>query len=465
MLLCGLLPAPRGFWAPGLASRRQKRTAAATAFFAPAFASRPYTAVLIVPTGTGACIGGYAGDALPVARALASIVDCLITHPNVLNGAMLYWPMSNALYVEGYALDRFAAGAWGLSPVHRNKVGLVLDAGIEQDLRLRHLQKLVRDAAIDAVAVVARFPDDDVEVLKDYRQGQGVDALAGVEAVISKMVVSEFHIPCAHAPALAPLPFDSSVSPRSAAEEIGYTFLPSVLAGLSKAPQYVSRDSDHRPHRIWAEDVDAVLVPVNACGGDGVRAFSKKARQKPLIIAVEENVTVLNDTPEKLQIEAVRAANYWEALGVVAAHKAGVNPMALRRDGVLHNREVKLRQTRDKELYTQLLCTNLETYPKDFFDLAEMVMSAFAGQGVGFGIGIGCGFGIGWGFGGVSIPTMGLGIGGGCGVGIGLGWGFGAAALGSQYFNAKNEFDPATTYPQDKSDKHKQKPLTQSKSQ
>ncbi|EFJ05522.1 hypothetical protein SELMODRAFT_431494 [Selaginella moellendorffii] len=496
MLLCGLLPAPRGFWAPGLASRRQKRTAAATAFFAPAFASRPYTAVLIVPTGTGACIGGYAGDALPVARALASIVDCLITHPNVLNGAMLYWPMSNALYVEGYALDRFAAGAWGLSPVHRNKVGLVLDAGIEQDLRLRHLQvadaaaatlgtsifehvvtdaslqvekwiddktgastgriarsdsllraveKLVRDAAIDAVAVVARFPDDDVEVLKDYRQGQGVDALAGVEAVISKMVVSEFHIPCAHAPALAPLPFDSSVSPRSAAEEIGYTFLPSVLAGLSKAPQYVSRDSDHRPHRIWAEDVDAVLVPVNACGGDGVRAFSKKARQKPLIIAVEENVTVLNDTPEKLQIEAVRAANYWEALGVVAAHKAGVNPMALRRDGVLHNREVKLRQ--------------------DFFDLAEMVMSAFAGQGVGFGIGIGCGFGIGWGFGGVSIPTMGLGIGGGCGVGIGLGWGFGAAALGSQYFNAKNEFDPATTYPQDKSDKHKQNPLTQSKSQ
>lgn len=27
-----------------------------------------YTAVLIVPTGIGAAIGGYAGDALPVAR-------------------------------------------------------------------------------------------------------------------------------------------------------------------------------------------------------------------------------------------------------------------------------------------------------------------------------------------------------------------------------------------------------------
>ncbi|WP_146003968.1 DUF3326 domain-containing protein, partial [Fischerella thermalis] len=28
---------------------------------------RPYTSILIVPTGIGAAIGGYAGDALPVA--------------------------------------------------------------------------------------------------------------------------------------------------------------------------------------------------------------------------------------------------------------------------------------------------------------------------------------------------------------------------------------------------------------
>ena len=44
---------------------------------------REYTSVMIVPTGIGAAIGGYAGDALPVARALSSVVDCLITHPNV----------------------------------------------------------------------------------------------------------------------------------------------------------------------------------------------------------------------------------------------------------------------------------------------------------------------------------------------------------------------------------------------
>ncbi|PKI44268.1 hypothetical protein CRG98_035342 [Punica granatum] len=44
---------------------------------------RDYTSVMIVPTGVGASIGGYAGDALPVARALSSVVDCLISHPNV----------------------------------------------------------------------------------------------------------------------------------------------------------------------------------------------------------------------------------------------------------------------------------------------------------------------------------------------------------------------------------------------
>lgn len=38
---------------------------------------------MIVPTGIGAAIGGYAGDALPVARTLSSVVDCLIAHPNV----------------------------------------------------------------------------------------------------------------------------------------------------------------------------------------------------------------------------------------------------------------------------------------------------------------------------------------------------------------------------------------------
>lgn len=94
------------------------------------------------------------------------------------------------------------------------------------------MDTLIKRAQVDAVAVVGRFPDDSVDELQDYRQGQGVDVLAGVEAVISHMVVKEFQIPCAHAPALAPLPFDPSISPRSAAEEVGLCFHIDNCSGL-----------------------------------------------------------------------------------------------------------------------------------------------------------------------------------------------------------------------------------------
>ncbi|NDD68677.1 MAG: DUF3326 domain-containing protein, partial [Synechococcaceae bacterium WB9_4xC_028] len=63
--------------------------------------------LLLVPTGIGCAIGGYAGDALPSARLLAAASGCLITHPNVMNGAALYWRDPRIHYVEGYGLDRF----------------------------------------------------------------------------------------------------------------------------------------------------------------------------------------------------------------------------------------------------------------------------------------------------------------------------------------------------------------------
>ncbi|XWS22818.1 hypothetical protein CRYUN_Cryun29cG0068500 [Craigia yunnanensis] len=298
---------------------------------------------------------------------------------------MLYWPMPNVMYVEGYALDRFAQGLWALRPVHQNKVGLVLDAGIEEDLRIRHLQvadatraslglpvveyvvtdtplevekwinpttgqstgrikhpdsllravkNLVKRSQVDAVAVVGRFPDDEVDDLDDYRLGIGIDILAGVEAVISHLVVKEFQIPCAHAPALAPLPLTSSLSPKSAAEEIGYTFLPCVLAGLSNAPQYLVKNPESSKGCILSNDVDSIILPIDACGGDGALAFARSKRNKPLIICVEENETVLYDTADKLGIKVVKVSNYWEAIGVIAAHKAGVDPNSLRRNRI-----------------------------------------------------------------------------------------------------------------------------------
>ena len=379
---------------------------------------RPLTVVLIVPTGVGASIGGFAGDALPVARAIAQISDTLITHPNVLNGAQLYWPIPNALYVEGYALDKFAAGCWGLQPVHQNRIGLILDAGIEPDLQLRHLQavdaaratlglnitdwvltdrplqvelrisqsgaswgtignpdsllraaeKLIEQARVEAIAVVARFPDDEGSLaLENYRRGKGVDPLAGAEAVISHIVVRTFKIPCAHAPALSALPLDPHLSPRSAAEEIGYTFLPCVLAGLGKAPQFVTptvgqasclsqvlggQDArtqvlggqDAHPTRekfyanrrdfesqgLWADRVDAVVIPATACGGSAILSLS--GRESVQIIAVGDNKTQMQATPEKLGIKALQVNSYLEAIGVLVAKRAGISPASLGAD-------------------------------------------------------------------------------------------------------------------------------------
>ena len=407
---------------------------------------RPLTVVLIVPTGVGASIGGFAGDALPVARAIAQISDTLITHPNVLNGAQLYWPIPNALYVEGYALDKFAAGCWGLQPVHQNRIGLILDAGIEPDLQLRHLQaadaaratlglnitdwvltdrplqvelrisqsgaswgtignpdsllraaeKLIELARVEAIAVVARFPDDEGSgALENYRRGKGVDPLAGAEAVISHIVVRTFKIPCAHAPALSALPLDPHLSPRSAAEEIGYTFLPCVLAGLGKAPQFVTptvgqasglsqcvtptvgqasglsqcvtptvgqasglsqvlggQDArtqvlggpDARPTRekfyanrrdfesqgLWADRVDAVVIPATACGGSAILSLS--GRSSVQIIAVGDNKTQMQATAEKLGIKALQVNSYLEAIGVLVAKRAGISPASLGAD-------------------------------------------------------------------------------------------------------------------------------------
>lgn len=331
---------------------------------------------MIVPTGIGAAIGGYAGDAMPVARAIAQVADCLITHPNVLNGAQLYWNLSNALYVEGYGLDQFAAGHWGLLPTRSNRIGLILDQAIEPDLKLRHLQvadatratlglnildyvvtdqplnvelrtaksdatwgtiehpdSLLRaaeqliQAGADAIAVVARFPDDPgSEALQNYRHGQGVDPLAGAEAVISHLIVRTFHVPCAHAPALSPLSLDPELSPRSAAEELGHTFLPCVLVGLSRAPRFAEFPN---VHAIWADQMNALVIPASACGGSAILHLSQTRTR---IIAVEENQTKLNVRPETLGIQATIVKSYLEAIGVLICDRAGINPAALNPD-------------------------------------------------------------------------------------------------------------------------------------
>jgi len=328
-----------------------------------------------VPTGIGCAIGGYAGDALPSARLLAAASGCLITHPNVMNGAALYWPDPRIHYVEGYGLDRFAVGAWDLRPVRRQRIGLLLDAGIEAELAQRHIQvaegcraslgleigpvvttdqplevqleqgssgsswgrlgcpdallragERLKNAGASAIAVVARFPEDPAsEELAAYRAGSGVDALAGAEAVISHLLVRHLQMPCAHAPALAPLPLDPQLDPRAAGEELGYTFLACVLVGLSQAPDLVPAGDG----ALQAAQLGAVVAPEGALGGEAVLACLE--RKVPVITV--ENPSVLAVTAEALGLggAVLPARSYSEAAGLVLALREGLSPASLRR--------------------------------------------------------------------------------------------------------------------------------------
>ena len=334
--------------------------------------------LMVVPTGIGCVIGGYAGDALPSARLLAAASGCLITHPNVMNGASLYWKDPRIHYVEGYGIDRFAAGDWALRPIRQQRIGLLLDAGIEPELRQRHLQvadgcratlgieigpvvssdvplgvhlglgqsgaswgTLERPDALlragerlkangaTAIAVVARFPDDQgSEALQAYRHGSGVDALAGAEAVISHLLVRHLEIPCAHAPALSALPLDPQLDPRAAGEELGYTFLACVLVGLSQAPELVQRSAANIRDLV-ADDLGVLVVPEGSLGGEAALACLE--RKVPVICVTNPSLLQVSSTVLGLGSEVLQASSYAEAAGMVLALREGVSLSALMR--------------------------------------------------------------------------------------------------------------------------------------
>lgn len=102
-----------------------------------------YNALLLVPTGIGAEIGGHSGDAGPVARLLAQSCDNLITHPNVVNASDINELPDNGLYVEGSVISRLLMGTVGIQKVRSNRVMLVID---------KHEDKLFYESAINAAS-------------------------------------------------------------------------------------------------------------------------------------------------------------------------------------------------------------------------------------------------------------------------------------------------------------------------
>jgi hypothetical protein len=242
---------------------------------------------MIVPTGIGARIGGYAGDANPAAKLLAKASDVLITHPNVVNAGVITDIPNNIMVVEGYFLDRFFAGQLVLRPNLKHKIAVVMDSTAseeERELNLncmnaaRHvygmdiieevfytdepveandlrqvknhrtlIEACVKARSVGATALaVLCVLDEEVasNASKNYSQGKGYDPIGQIEAKISHLVAQLTLLPCAHAPILRSVTASLGeaqqsrvqVAPRVAAEYLSDCFLASVLKCLQASP-------------------------------------------------------------------------------------------------------------------------------------------------------------------------------------------------------------------------------------
>ena len=343
-----------------------------------------FNVVLLVPTGVGAEIGGHAGDAGPVAQMLAEVSDTLVLHPNVVNASDLNEMPQSALYVEGSVITRLLMGTAGLQRVRSNRVLVVIDAHEDEmfvnsavnavsgaraayglscpevvcldppvKLRARHspsgraagrvedmesLCRLLDDrrGQYDAVAIssVIVVPPEFHQGYFDAR-GDMVNPWGGVEAMLTHALSSMYNIPTAHSPMFESREIANMdpgiVDPRMAAEAVSTTFLQCTLKGLQRSPRIVTDPAAmSQPGVFTAEDVSCLVIPDGCLGLPTLAALE----QGISVIAVHENRNLMqNDlsvfpwAPGQFH----QVSNYWEAVGVIAAMRAGIDPSAVRR--------------------------------------------------------------------------------------------------------------------------------------
>ena len=310
----------------------------------------------IVPTGVGASIGGFAGDASFWAREFANKYR-LIVNPNVVNAGCFSGITNDMLYVEGYSIDEFFRGKLNLNPVVRkNKIGVIFDKSIPQGILNVHIntinavrtiygcdiigyditddevgvkfvvdeseistgsvgnistllesaKRLVAKGA-QAIAIVCRFEDDDFD---NYSSGIGVDPVGGVEAIISHYISRELKLPCAHSPAFDDITITQEVvDTRCSAEYITPTYLPCILLVLSQAPQLSFNDTGFN-----IKDLDFLVMPYNCLGSVPVIEALKQGIK---VYAVKENKTVLDITKEKISDKIIEVETYQDLLNIL----------------------------------------------------------------------------------------------------------------------------------------------------
>lgn len=343
-----------------------------------------FNVAFLVPTGIGAEIGGHAGDATPAARVLAQACDRLITHPNVVNASDLNEMPENALYVEGSALTRVLMGTAALQPVRSNRVLVIMDdheieifandtvnavnaaratygfdcakiVKLNPQLRMtaefmksgraagevkgleRVLSVLNENAGtFDAVAI-ASVIDLDQETHEQYfhLDGEMINPWGGVEAMLTHAISMLYEVPAAHSPMLENNEVANFnlglVEPRLAAEAVSLTFVQCMFKGLHRSPRIITDPETMREAGLLtAADISCLVIPDKCVGLPTLAAL----KQGIPVIAVRENDNLMENDLHALpwapgQLHIVE--NYWEAVGVMTALKAGITPSSLRR--------------------------------------------------------------------------------------------------------------------------------------
>lgn len=314
---------------------------------------------LIVPTGIGASIGGYAGDASQTAQMFAKDFN-VIVNPNVVNAACFSGITEDMLYTEGWTFTQFMKGKINLKPSKNNKIGVIFDKGISQGILNVHIntinavktvygvdvigyeitkepckveffntnsgissgsisnnktlieagKKLIEKGA-QVLAVVCKFnetPED------NYKNGNEVDIVGGVEAIISHYLTRELKIPVVHAPAFEDITITKElIDDKAAAEYITPTFLPCLLIALKNAPLF--SDKNRELYFICREKLQAVVMPYNSLGSSVVLDAIKANIP---VYAVKENSSVLNISKKELKKETIiEVETYKECLNII----------------------------------------------------------------------------------------------------------------------------------------------------
>ncbi len=338
--------------------------------------SEKFTAVLLIPTGIGAEIGGHCGDGNVIARLIASACDTLITHPNVVNASDINEMTENTLYVEGSIITRLLMGQIGLQKTRSNRILMLMDKhddklfndeivnavssarislGIDCDVyemdniikseslysksgraigKIENLENLFEiidnyEGKYDAIGLSTFIKVPDFYHENYFTNDDLINPWGGIEAMLTHSIAQRYNIPCAHSPMMASREIMELevgiVDPRKAPESASLTYLHCILKGLHKSPKITSPDKG-----INSEDISCLIIPYGCIGLPTLSALENGIP----VIAVKENKNQMDNQMEAFPFKHNKlfvVENYLEVVGVMHLIKSGINLDTIKR--------------------------------------------------------------------------------------------------------------------------------------